>query len=175
MGNGFLLDSINIIYQDSQRFFKFVYNLLGTRLLVALGVLILMLLSFVIFNFYRKKKQEKYKRVNKKRKKFLKIFFKYLIPKKPKKHLKKKLEEKGPKRELYLFDKKIRYFFQRYLKSETNMDYSKLSAGLIKKNKIKWAEFCQKMNYSLFSGVEITEEDIKKLKKEYYGLLKQKT
>ena len=83
--------------------------------------------------------------------------------------------EKNPKENLYLFDKKIKNYFKNYLKLESNLGYVELAEKLKEKNKPDLANFCQKMNYALYSGKEVKEEDIKNLKSHFNNITNLKS
>lgn len=81
----------------------------------------------------------------------------------------KEIEEK-PEKELLLFDKKVKNYFKEYLKLDSEADYTKIAEKLRKKNKKGLADFCDRMNYLLYSGEKIEEKDIKALKKYFKNM-----
>ena len=78
--------------------------------------------------------------------------------------------EKNPEKELLLFDKKIKDYFKGYLKLDSEVGYTKIAEKLREKNKHALANFCDRMNYSLYSEKKIDEEDIKALKKHFRNI-----
>lgn len=114
---------------------------------VIMLVIILFIIIFVIFYIIKKIKQKKQR------------------PKKT-----------GPKitgdskENLLLFDKKIKNYFKRYLKLDSEIGYTKIAEKLREKNKYALANFCDRMNYALYSGKEIDEGDIKALNKHFHNI-----
>ena len=64
---------------------------------------------------------------------------------------------KNPKESLLALNKISKDFFKLYLKDEDQETYSEMETALRKKGKIEMAEFCEKLDYLLYSGKEITK------------------
>lgn len=81
---------------------------------------------------------------------------------------------KNPKESLLALNKISKDFFKLYLKDEDQETYSEMETALRKKGKIEMAEFCEKLDYLLYSGKEITKAQAIEMIEEFTKIIKHK-
>jgi len=81
---------------------------------------------------------------------------------------------KNPKESLLAMNKISKDFFKLYLKDEDQETYSEMETALRKKGKIEMAEFCEKLDYLLYSGKEITKAQAIEMIEEFTKIIKHK-
>ena len=108
-------------------------------------VILLIVLVFLIMKRRKIKEQEKQKQEEKK------------------KEITKSIGlEKNPKNyreSLIMLNKMAKEFFKEYLKNKHQETYAEIEEALKKKKEKYMVDFCEEMNYLLYSGKEIKKED----------------
>jgi len=80
-----------------------------------------------------------------------------------------KLEGKAttPKESLIILNNISKKFFKEYINEKKEITYLEMAEKLRTKKYQKMAEFCEKMDYFLYSGTEINKEDALKMINEF--------
>lgn len=79
-----------------------------------------------------------------------------------------------PKESLESLNKLSKNFFKSYLNIKSELNYLEISELLHKKNESALADFCQKMDYYLYSGKEITKSEALSMVNDFIMLTKNK-
>lgn len=78
---------------------------------------------------------------------------------------------KNPKESLIILNKIAREFFREYLKNKHQETYSEIEESLKKKKETDMVNFCEEMNYLLYSGKEIKKEDSLKMIEKFNSIV----
>lgn len=66
---------------------------------------------------------------------------------------------KSPKESLLVLNHVAKDFFKAYLRNKSELTYREMSAILRNKKKDIWADFCDEMDYHLYSGKEVSRSE----------------
>ena len=133
--------------------FGSIYENLGIKLSIALAILFILILA-LIFTFVSNKKFKK--RTKRKAD--------------TKNHLKKIKNQKTNitvQEQLIFLDKKVKEFFKTKTNENKKLTYTEIIKELKQKNNMAPIPFCKKMNYYLYSGKNITKNDVKNLENHF--------
>lgn len=143
------------------------YDDLKIKLLILVGFLILAILAILIFILIHKIKERKIRVVKEEQEEpedinLLKI-------------KKLKTNRKNPREDLLSLKNIVRdYLKEHYSNINAQASLGETAKNLREKNKTKFADFCDKISYYLYSGEEITKQNIDNLINEFETLTKQK-
>jgi len=82
---------------------------------------------------------------------------------------------KNPLESLHSLNKIAKRFFKEYLKEKYELTYREFAEKFKLKKDPYTANFCEKMNYLLYSGKKVSREEVLDMIEEFYKIVKEKS
>jgi len=131
-----------------------------TPILIIIPVVIIVLILALIFIFLRIRQLNQEEKKKKERREFLE------------KSIKLEGRAKTPKESLIMLRDISKKFFKDYFNENKERTYLEIAEKLKSKKEQKMAEFCEKMDYLIYSGAEISKENALEMINEFDSIVK---